>query len=179
MFSVGKSVEKIKIPLHWKFHHLEFLYLSTVSLLCKNPHPSHTAALGWKVWFNSKKYFYLFFCVRIFHNLVEFGFVESRKEQIIGNPKLRTERRTLSRTWGTCCRGWTSRISARSCHPSRWCTMQCGGDCRQSTPTFQMLTMNCEWKCLLTWLASTYLELDSSAFFFSRDLVVNSAKNIS
>ena len=29
---------------------------------------------------------------------------------------------------------------------------------------------------LVTWFARTYLELESSAFFFSRDLVVNSDK---
>ena len=119
---------------------------------------------------------------------------------------------TLSRRWGTCCRGWRSRTSARSCLPSRWCTRRCGEDFLRSKdwgkiilPKFNFLDndyqlMKFSWmKCfalvktsklwsknyqifhpfsfyslLCTWLARTYLELDSSAFFFSRDLVVNS-----
>ena len=123
---------------------------------------------------------YLSFSIRILLHLMEFRFVEPTKSlssiainDVIGS--------TLSRMWETCCRGWRSRTSARSCLPSRWCTRRCVEDSLQSRQWMKFIQIHSffpvsEAKPLyfLTWLASTYLELDSSAFFFSRDLVVNS-----
>ena len=123
---------------------------------------------------------YLSFSIRILLHLMEFRFVEPTKSlssiafnDVVG--------RTLSRMWETCCRGWRSQTSARSCLPSRWCTRRCVEDSLQSRQWMKFIQIHSffpvsEAKPLyfLTWLASTYLELDSSAFFFSRDLVVNS-----
>ena len=109
---------------------------------------------------------------------------------ILDTRYLLSTKHTLTRRWGTWYRVCWGRTSARSSRPCRWCTRRCAGDCRRSA------VVQCLYSCKstvgsgenvccevatqssdardITWLATTYFELVSSACFFSVDRVVNS-----
>ena len=109
---------------------------------------------------------------------------------ILDTRYLLSTKHTLTRRWGTWCRVCWGRTSARSSRPCRWCTRRCAGDCRRSAVVQNLYSCKstvgsgenvcCEVATQssdardITWLATTYFELVSSACFFSVDRVVNS-----